>query len=146
MEATREEILRVWMQLSLAINNERVVSGLPYNEFLICSILYWNQKRKAPRELTATDLCGETKILKSQMNRTLNSLEKKGLIDRPLSDQDKRHVYVSFRMERADVYEKEHERLLNFVDELMDRIGWEHSEEIVKLFHLIAKMADEVIG
>lgn len=27
MEATREEILRVWMQLSLAINNERVVSG-----------------------------------------------------------------------------------------------------------------------
>ena len=57
MEATREEILRVWMQLSLAINNERVVSGLPYNEFLICSILYWNQKREAPRELTATDLC-----------------------------------------------------------------------------------------
>lgn len=39
--------MRVWMQLSLAINNERVVSGLPYNEFLICSILYWNQKREA---------------------------------------------------------------------------------------------------
>ena len=145
MEATREEILRVWMQLSLAINNERVVSGLPYNEFLICSILYWNQKRETPRELTATDLCGETKILKSQMNRTLNSLEKKGLIARTRSDRDKRQVYVTFRMERADVYEQEHERLLNFVDELMDRIGWEHSGEIVKLFHLIAKMADEVI-
>lgn len=80
------------------------------------------------------------------MNRTLNSLEKKGLIERTRSEKDKRQVYVSFRMERADVYEKEHERLLNFVDELMDRIGWEHSEEIVKLFHLIAKMADEVIG
>ena len=146
MEATREEVLKGWLKLSMAINNERLVSGLPYNEFLICGILYRNQKSEKPEELTATDMCNATKILKSQMNRTLNSLEKKGLIERTRSEKDKRQVYVSFRMERADVYEKEHERLLNFVDELMDRIGWEHSEEIVKLFHLIAKMADEVIG
>lgn len=145
MKATREEILKGWMKLSLAINNERVVSGLPYNEFLICSILYWNQKRKKPLELTATDLCNETKILKSQMNRTLNSLEKKGLIARTRSWKDRRQVYVTFRMEQAEVYEREHERILSFVDELMERIGWDHSQEIVKLFNLIANMADEVI-
>ena len=145
MEATRDEILKVWMKLSLAINNERVVSGLPYNEFLICSILYWNQKKEKPLELTATDLCNGTKILKSQMNRTLNSLEKKGLIERTRSDRDRRQVYVTFRMERAEVYEREHERLLKFVDGVMDRVGWEHSEEIVKLFNLIANMAEEVL-
>ena len=146
MEAAREEVLKGWLKLSLAINNERVVSGLPYNEFLICGILYRNQKSEAPRELTATDLCNATKILKSQMNRILNSLEKKELIARTRSLRDKRQVYVTFRMEQAEVYEREHERILKFVDELMNRIGWERSEEIVKLFDLIANMADEVIG
>lgn len=146
MEATREEVLKGWLKLSLAINNERVVSGLPYNEFLICGILYRNQKSEAPRELTATDLCNATKILKSQMNRILNSLEKKELIARTRSLRDKRQVYVTFRMEQAEVYEREHERILKFVDELMNRIGWDRSEEIVKLFDLIANMADEVIG
>ena len=42
MEATREEVLKGWLKLSMAINNERLVSGLPYNEFLICGILYRN--------------------------------------------------------------------------------------------------------
>ena len=146
MEATREEVLKGWLKLSLAINNERMVSGLPYNEFLICGILYRNQKSDAPRELTATDLCSATKILKSQMNRILNNLEKKGLITRTRSDRDKRQIYVTFRMEQAEIYEREHERILHFVDELMNRIGWERSEKIVKLFDLIADMADEVIG
>ena len=120
MEATREEVLKGWLKLSMAINNERLVSGLPYNEFLICGILYRNQKSEKPEELTATDLCN--------------------------SERDKRQLYVTFRMERAESYEREHERILKFVDELMNRIGWDRSEEIVKLFDLIANMADEVIG
>ena len=80
------------------------------------------------------------------MNRILNSLEKKELIIRTRSERDKRQLYVTFRMERAESYEREHERILKFVDELMNRIGWGRSEEIVKLFDLIANMADEVIG
>ena len=146
MEATREEVLKGWLKLSMAINNERLVSGLPYNEFLICGILYRNQKSEKTEELTATDLCNATKILKSQMNRILNSLEKKELIIRTRSERDKRQLYVTIRMERAESYEREHERILKFVDELMNRIGWDRSEEIVKLFDLIANMADEVIG
>ena len=146
MEATREEVLKGWLKLSMAINNERLVSGLPYNEFLICGILYRNQKSEKAEKLTATDLCNATKILKSQMNRILNSLEKKELIIRTRSERDKRQLYVTFRMERAESYEQEHERILKFVDELMNRIGWDRSEEIVKLFDLIANMADEVIG
>ncbi len=51
MEATREEVLKGWLKLSLAINNERLVSGLPYNEFLICGILYRNQKSETPGSL-----------------------------------------------------------------------------------------------
>ena len=85
-------------------------------------------------------------MLKSQMNRTLNSMEKKGLIFRTRSAQDRRQVYITFNMEQAGVYEKEHARILGCVEELMDRVGRQRAGEIIQLFTLISDMADEVIA
>ena len=77
MDNLHEDLLSAWLQLSTSINNTRVVSELTYNESLICNILYNNSKHNSDRKLTATDLCSATKMLKSQMNRTLNQLEKR---------------------------------------------------------------------
>ena len=62
--------------------------------------------------ITATELCEKTNMQKSLMNRTLNSMEKKGLIFRRRSEKDKRQVYVSMNMENAEVYERQHKNVL----------------------------------
>ena len=80
MDISSEDVLNAWLRLTTTVNNVRLAGELPYYELLICGILYRNQKSGAPGSLTATELCGETRMLKSQMNRTLNSMEKKGLI------------------------------------------------------------------
>ena len=81
-DGSYQEVLRVWLQLSLAINNERVVSGLPYNEFLICGILYLeSEARRAPGADGHGSVRRDEDSEIPRMNRTLNSLEKKGLID-----------------------------------------------------------------
>ena len=84
-------------------------------------------------------------MLKSQMNRTLNSMEKKGLIFRTRSRQDRRQVYITFNMDQAEVYEREHDRILGYVEMLLDKVGRQRAEEIIGLFTLISDMADEVI-
>ena len=145
MNISSDDVLNAWLRLTTTISNVRMAGELPYNELLICGILYRNQKSSAPESLTATDLCGETRMLKSQMNRTLNSMEKKGLIFRTRSAQDRRQVYITFNMEQAGVYEKEHARILNCVEELLDRVGRQRAGEIIQLFTLISDMADEVI-
>lgn len=145
MHITNEEVLNAWLKLSTAIHNGRMPLEMPFNELLICGILYRNQTGKETVKLTATDLCAETKMLKSQMNRTLNSLEKKGLILRTRSETDRRQVYINFQMDKADIYEREHERILVFVDRLLDKAGREHAEDIVRLFTLISNIAGEVI-
>ena len=51
-------------------------------------------------------------MAKSLMNRTLNQLESQELITRTRSLADKRQVLVTFNMEKAEVYLKQHQEIL----------------------------------
>lgn len=145
MTDLNEQLLEAWLLLSTTIINNKVVSDMPYNESLICNILYKNQLHTPKNRLTATDLCNETKMLKSQMNRTLNSMEKKGLISRERSSQDKRQVFVIFHPENAGSYQKQHERILQMADAIIAKLGAEKTLEVIELFENVSGMAREII-
>ena len=108
-------------------------------------ILHENAVEHPEEKITATDLCEKTNMQKSLMNRTLNSLEEKGLIFRKRSEKDKRQVFVSMNMENAEVYERQHKNILRVVDEIVEKVGKEKADEIVSLFTLISNKAKEVI-
>lgn len=144
MQNINERVLDAWLRLSTTICNEKIVSDLPYNETLICSTLYRNAKQCPEKKLTATELCARLRIMKSQMNRTLNSMEAKGLILRERSDSDKRQVYVDLNMENIETYKQQHEKILDYVGRLLEKIGKEKAEDIVNLFTLISDSAEEV--
>ena len=92
MENLNEELLAAWLKLSSVVNNERIVSTIPFNEAHVCNLLY-RRRLEAPNDyLTATDLCGKTRILKSQMNKVLASLERRGLIERFRARDDRRKL------------------------------------------------------
>lgn len=145
MQNINEKVLNAWLKLSTTICNERISSELPYNESLICGILHRNAVENPEKQMTATELCEQTNIQKSQMNRTLNSMEEKGLIDRIRSKKDKRQVFVKINMENAEVYENQHKKVLDIVDTVLEKVGKEKAEEIVQLFTLISKKAKEVM-
>lgn len=139
-----EELLNAWLRLSTAINTDCFVSDMTYNESLICNLLYRNY-REGGRKLTATDLCEKTNMLKSQMNRTLNEMEEKHLIRRERSTQDKRQVFLSLDMSQIEIYERQHCKILALIDALLDRMGREKGQDILKLFNEIADTAREVL-
>ena len=141
MKDFNEELLDAWLNLTGAINNEKIVSQLPYNEVIICRILYRNRSK----QITATDLCEMTKMQKSQMNRTLTSMENKKILTRTRSSGDKRKIYVTLNEEQIKVYEDEHERILKTVDKLIERVGKENAQKALELFELIAHIAKEEI-
>lgn len=145
MDKLNEKLLDAWVRVSLTVNSERVVSDMSYNESVICNILYRNQRLGNKKKITATDLCNYTKMLKSQMNRTLNGLEEKNIITRERSVEDKRQVYVSFNMDKADIYIKQHKRILKLVDSFIEKFGKEKAAEIIEIFNGISDMAEEVI-
>ena len=146
MQNINEKVLNAWLKLSTTICNERFVSELPFNESFICGILHRNAVEHPEKPMTATELCEKTNMKKSLMNRTLNSMEEKGLIFRKRSEKDKRQVFVSMNMENAEVYERQHKNVLSVVDTMLEKVGKEKAEEIIQLFTLISNKAKEVIG
>lgn len=149
MKAFDEEVLNAWLRLSNTICNERIVTQLPYNEALVCNILY-NQRIDEPNKyLTATDLCEKTRLIKSLMNRTLNNLEKKGLIIKQRSEEDRRSVFVMFNEKNISQYEKGHNEVLYVVDRIIEKIdekiGSEKTKEVVNILNTISDAALEVI-
>lgn len=145
MAHLNEELLHAWLRVSTSIVNSRIVSELSYNETLVCNALYRNRLEQGDRPLTATDLCGMTNMLKSQMNRTLNLLEVKGLITRERSTEDKRQVFVWFDPEKADAYQAQHSRILKLLDGIIEELGVEQAEEVRLSLIRIADIADGIL-
>lgn len=141
MREINEEILEAWLELTASIDNEKIVSKLPFNEILICRYLYEHQNC----EVTASELCKFMGMLKSQMNRTLTSMEEKDLIYRERSKHDKRQIFVYLNKEQISVYEKEHSRILGIVDRLVKRVGIDNANKALEIFKLIAQIAKEEI-
>ncbi len=139
-----EELLTAWLRLSTSINNPRIVSDLTYNESLICNLLYNNLQVNPNQRLTATDLCNQTKMLKSQMNRTLNSLIEKNLITKERSELDKRLVYISMDFEQAITYKKQHEKILELINVIINNLGKNNTNKAIEIFNSISEIADKL--
>lgn len=145
MSQLNEELLNAWLRVSTSIVNSRIVSELTYNETLVCNALYRYGLEKRSKPLTATDLCGMTNMLKSQMNRTLNLLEGRGLITRQRSTEDKRQVFVFFNADKSEAYEIQHSRILKLLDKIIKELGEEKAEEVVQSLMRIAQIADGIL-
>lgn len=137
---TNEEFLTAWLGLSTLICGERIVSDLPYNEALICNHL----ANSGADGLCATELCERTGMLKSLMNRTLNSMEQKGLIRRERSDKDKRQV--SIFLQPNELYRSQHEKILRIVNTIVERYGKERSQALTAELSTVCGIVREVLG
>ncbi len=146
MEHLEEIMLDTWLRLSGILSKENIVSDMPYNESLICNILHRKRKENPDSPITATDLCRETKMLKSQMNRTLTSMENKKLIFRNRSSEDKRKIFIELNPEQSKTYKKQQWKTICKFNELIEKIGKEKAVEALEIFELLADSAEGIFN
>jgi len=141
----QEKLLSSWVRLSTAVVNNRVVTNMSYNESLVCHVLYENSVAEKPLEITATDLCEATHILKSQMNRILTSLESKNIITRIRSLKDKRQINIALNMDQAGLFKTQHEHIIKLIDTIIERIGIDTAKDAIRIFDTISDTAEELL-
>lgn len=146
MSNLNEQLLSSWIKLCTTINNERIVSTLSFNEAMVCNILRNQEINNPEKKLTATDLCNKTGMLKSLMNRTLNILEKKDIIQKECSTEDKRQIFVSFNEKNATTYEEQHRQILELVDVIINKVGRNKIKDLVNIIDDISNVADIAIN
>lgn len=146
-----EELLAVWLQLTSVIDNQRLASAhaspqarpaLPFNEAMVCGLLA--QAQEEGRCLTASGLCRQTRILKSQMNAILRSLERKGAVSRRQSRTDRGQVELELLPEGVSMYQEGHRRVCAMAERLICEMGRERVETLIPLLRQAANTFDTI--
>ena len=145
MDMANEELLSAWLRLSSRLWNERFVKGLSYNEAFVCNLLS-SRLKESPQEpyMTAKELCFCTGLLKSQMNKTLNGLEKKGYIERRRFDSDRRLIHVRLLEPGSRAFLEEHRNILKVVDRVVCGLGESDARCMAVLMNKTAEIVGEI--
>ena len=86
-----------------------------------------------------------TRMQKSQMNRTLSAMEKRGLIYRKRSLDDRRQIFVYLNSDNSSLYFLQHQKMLSLVDHIIERMGEERALEVADTLRFVASTAEKII-
>lgn len=139
----QEELLQAWIDMSLRIRGNRLVSGLSFNEIVICRILYERQTN-GESPLTAAELCRRMHLLKSQINKILTGMEKQGLIERVRSENDRRKMEIRLKPGAERIYMEAHERILVIMGHVCDQMGTSNAQQLTMLLKQAVRSMDRV--
>ena len=127
---TGDRLLSAWLSLTSTLWNKRLVSSLTYNEAHVMGILL--RKKNGDTPCTATMLIQYTRLLKSQMNKLLTTLETKGYIVRTRSSEDKRVIFIALTEAGEAAYLTEHAHVEAIVSQLIAQIGEEKAQALTQ--------------
>lgn len=139
----QEELLQAWIDMSLRIRGNRLVSGFSFNEIVICRFLY-EQQKNGESPVTAADLCRRMQLLKSQINKILTSMEKQGLIERVRSESDRRKMEIRLKPGAEQVYMTAHARILKIMGHVCEQLGQEQSQQLTVLLRQAVQSIDNI--
>lgn len=132
-----EELALAWVRLTGALKNTRIPQGMIYNEAIVMLLAYHRYLEDGKGELSFKEITNETKMLKSLVNRTIDSLVNKGLLMR-LESIDKRTTLVCLVPEKLEVYLEVHRKTIALVESIVELIGEDDARAFVRLAGKIA--------
>ena len=138
-----DKLLDAWLNLTSTLWNTRLVTSMTFNEAHVLGILLRHDSDASP--MTATDLIRRTRLLKSQMNKILTSLEKQGFISRNRASVDKRMIHIHLTQEGRYAYLNQHKGIEAILAILIERFGEERALSVAEDLREITVILDEIV-
>ncbi|MBO5743892.1 MAG: MarR family transcriptional regulator [Clostridia bacterium] len=134
-----ETLIKSWVKLSAMVKNSRITKGLVYNEAIIMLLIYERYQKDGEGVISIKEITKETNMLKSLVNRTINSLEQKGFIERCEKSGDKRMVYVKCIADRLETFLIIHKGSIDIATQIIDIIGDEDTNAFIRIVNKLEK-------
>lgn len=129
----KEDLIASWVRLTGILKNTRLTQGMIYNEAIVMLIVNRKYEEDGVGLVSFKDIVNETKMLKSLVNRTIDSLVRKGMLERSDGEADRRTTFVRPIPENLGPYLAVHRRTLLMVQEIIDIIGEEDARTFIRL-------------
>ena len=133
-----ESVISAWIRLTGVLKNTRITQGMIYNEAIVMNIVYGRYRKDGVGLVPFREIVSETRMLKSLVNRTIESLVRKGYLTRS-DGKDKRTTFVQLVPENLGEYLELHGRTLKLVDDIVKAIGEEDARAFVRISEHICK-------
>lgn len=127
-----EEVVTAWVRLTAVLKNTRLTKCLNYNEAIVMMIAYNKYRGDGEGLVSFKELVTETKMLKSLVNRTIDSLVSKNYLVRQ-EGEDRRTTYVKPVPENLEKFLKVHSGSVALAHDMIDIIGREDAEAFVRI-------------
>ena len=133
-----DELVNSWLKLGAILKNDRFVNTLSFNETHICNLLL-------DKDLPLKEIEFQTNMLKSLVNRVINSLTEKSYVKKYKKEDNKKNVWVCLTKEGRDAYNIEHNNVLVFVDEIIKNLGVKKISTLTELMDETSSIARKIL-
>lgn len=134
-----ESLVNSWVRFSLVLRNEKLVSTLTYNETVICGMI-----NKNGNEMQFKNLSKIMNMSKSLLTRSLNDLEKRGIVVKYNKDENHKNIYISLTPNGRETYLKEHEHAL-MIAKKIEAISEGKIDIVIDTFNRISDSIDIIL-
>lgn len=141
----KEQVLRAWVGLTGVIKNNRMTTGLTYNEAIVLMYAYQRFCEDGVGEIAVKEIIEKTRMLKSLINRTVDSLVEQGYLAKARGDADGRTVFVRIAKERLSDFMEVHNHSLSIVERVVSIIGEEDAKAFVRIYEKLAVAKEELL-
>lgn len=132
-----EGLITAWVRLTGTLKNSRITKGMNYNEAVVMLLAYHRYLEDGDGLVSFAEIAQETKMLKSLVNRTIDSLVKKGMLEK-LDGTDKRTVFIRLVKDNLDEYLQVHAQSLQLARAMLDAIGEEDARTFIRISERIS--------
>lgn len=133
-----EDLVVSWVRLTGILKNGRLTDGLIYNEAVVMLAAYRRYKQDGEGLVSFKELVSETRMLKSHVHRTIDSLVNKRLLER-VTGADKRMSFVRPVKENLDAFLTVHRSSLALAESVRKIIGDEDAAAFVRIAQKISR-------
>ena len=132
-----EQLITAWVRLTGIFKNTRITKGMVYNEAIVMLVAYNRYREDGKGLVSFKEIVSETRMLKSLVNRTIDSLVAKGYLTR-CEGKDKRTTFIRIVPENIGGFLEVHAHSLGLARNMMQIIGTEDAEAFVRISDKIA--------
>lgn len=129
----REQLLTAWIDINSFFKDSRMTRELTYNEAVVMKLVYDQYRADGKGRTAVRSILKRTNMLKSQANRTIDSLCAQGYLVKVRDEEDARALYVCPVSQRLGDFLAVHQRSLDIVQAVIDTIGPEDTREFVRI-------------
>ncbi len=132
-EDLRERLLNAWIGLNGYLKDSRVTQTMTYNEAVTMKLVLDQYRQDGVGRTPVQAILRKTRMLKSQVNRTVNALCRQGYLTKEKGGEDARALFVRPVPERLADFLAVHARSLQMAQTIIDVIGAEDAAQFVRI-------------